>query len=546
MKILTQWLKANSVILANAGSLIATNVMTSGLGFAFWWIAARQFQPEAVGIASASVSAMNLLGSFCVLGLGTLLITELPRQPGHEGELISTALLVVGGVSLCVGGVFALASSYVSPGFQPLNASIPHILTFAIGVALTSTTTVLDQALIGLLYGNLQLWRNTIFAATKFAILFIVGIFFAGKGGITIYAIWALGNIISLLALALFFVFKKRGLGKKYFPQWGLLRNLGGSAVQHHLLNLTLQLPTSVLPVLVTALFSARVNAWFYVAWMIVSFAFYVPVALTTVLHAVNSAQRSTLARKARMTISLAAGVNAAVALFLLVGAREVLSIFGSTYAEQSTTIMHILMLAAFALVIRDHFISISRIFDRLKGAMKLIVPGCILELGTAAVAGHFGGVTGLCIGWVAALYIEALTMLPTVYKTVWGKQPEAALAEESLINIALIETTPLPSIGQNFIGTQEAIWLMETFHLPAVRKTTEELASIRTSGGLTGKGITQELVRVKIAQDQAVRKTGSRVRLKPPALQPYTLPTPQSDRVLTTEFTTRSDRDGR
>jgi hypothetical protein len=94
-------------------------------------------------------------------------------------------------------------------------------------------------------------------------------------------------------------------------------------------------------------------------------------------------------------------------------------------------------------------------------------------------------------------------------------------------------------------MGTQEAIWLMETFHLPAIRKTTEELASIRTSGGLTGKGITQELVRVKIAQDQAMSKTGNRVRLKPPALQPYTLPTPQSERVLTTGQD-RESRDAR
>jgi hypothetical protein len=86
----------------------------------------------------------------------------------------------------------------------------------------------------------------------------------------------------------------------------------------------------------------------------------------------------------------------------------------------------------------------------------------------------------------------------------------------------------------------------METFHLPAIRKTTEELASIRTSGGLTGKGITQELVRVKIAQDKMASKTGTRVRLKPPALQPYTAPTPQADRVLTTEFATGPDRDSR
>src|SRR5438270_7077568 len=95
---LFRWLKKNSVILVNAGSLIGTSVVTSALGFTYWWLAARQFPPRVVGLASASISAMTLLGTFGILGLGTLLIGELPRQKGKEASLISTALIVVGGV----------------------------------------------------------------------------------------------------------------------------------------------------------------------------------------------------------------------------------------------------------------------------------------------------------------------------------------------------------------------------------------------------------------------------------------------------------------
>src|SRR5881227_2001050 len=75
-----QWVQVNSIILVNAGSLVGTTAVTSVLGFVYWWLAAREFPPEVIGIASASISAMMLLGNFCMLGLGTLLITELPRQ----------------------------------------------------------------------------------------------------------------------------------------------------------------------------------------------------------------------------------------------------------------------------------------------------------------------------------------------------------------------------------------------------------------------------------------------------------------------------------
>src|SRR5437870_4965749 len=106
-------LKTNGIVLFNAGSLVATFAVTSGFGFAYWWLAARQFPPEAVGFASAAISAMMLLGT-CMLGLGTLLIRELPRQHGKETSLISAALILVGSVGGCIGIPFAVAAPYIS------------------------------------------------------------------------------------------------------------------------------------------------------------------------------------------------------------------------------------------------------------------------------------------------------------------------------------------------------------------------------------------------------------------------------------------------
>src|SRR5437879_9806702 len=94
--LLYKWMKTDGVMLFNAASFVGTFIVKSGFGFAFWWIAARQFSPQSVGLASAAISAMTLLGTFCMLGLGTLLIRELPRQPGKAVTLISSALLLVG------------------------------------------------------------------------------------------------------------------------------------------------------------------------------------------------------------------------------------------------------------------------------------------------------------------------------------------------------------------------------------------------------------------------------------------------------------------
>src|SRR2546422_7670871 len=101
--LLYRWAKTNSVMLINAGSLVGATVVTSILGIAYWWVAAWWFSPQAVGLGSAAISAMTLLGTICILGLGTLLVGELPRQPGKAGSLITAALIIVGGIGGCAG-----------------------------------------------------------------------------------------------------------------------------------------------------------------------------------------------------------------------------------------------------------------------------------------------------------------------------------------------------------------------------------------------------------------------------------------------------------
>src|SRR5439155_18642960 len=109
-----------------------------------------------------------------------------------------------------------------------------------IGVSLTAVTLVLDQALIGLLRGDLQLWRNSLLAGTKLVALFVASSWLSQRVGLTIYARWAIGNTLSIAALAGFAVLKGKWTGRIYFPHLGLLRRLGPLALQHHILNLLL------------------------------------------------------------------------------------------------------------------------------------------------------------------------------------------------------------------------------------------------------------------------------------------------------------------
>lgn len=404
-------------MLINAWSLVGTTAVTGVFGFAYWWIAARRYPPQAVGLASAAVSAMMLLGAICILGLGTLLIGELPRHPGQEASLISAALILVGCVGACGGIIFILVAPFVWIAFRPFSANVGIILLFAAGVSLTAVISVLDAALIGLLKGTLQFWRNALFAVAKLVVL-VLASFWLMKAGEVIYGTWVLGITLSLVPLAGMVAFKMGGSRKCLLPDWILLRKLRSTALEHHALNLILQFPGTALPVLVTILLSATINAWFYVSWMISGLVFIASYALTTVLFAINVGQTNELMHKIRITLGLAFLTSFLCNCLLLFGAPQILTLFGHAYAMQAAWCLRILGFGAFPMIIVDHYMAVSRIHRKVaQTALPIATVGCMLELGMAALGAHFGGLVGLSLSWDVALCVQAVIMFPAVYR---------------------------------------------------------------------------------------------------------------------------------
>ena len=113
--------------------MVGTTLVTSALGVAFWLVAAHNFSQAAVGVASAAVAAMTLLGFMGTLGLGTLLMGELPRRKAGHRSLLNAALMinVVAGLGLGLG--FALIAPLLSSNLGALGESLPSTAFFAAG-----------------------------------------------------------------------------------------------------------------------------------------------------------------------------------------------------------------------------------------------------------------------------------------------------------------------------------------------------------------------------------------------------------------------------
>jgi O-antigen/teichoic acid export membrane protein len=269
---------------------------------------------------------------------------------------------------------------------------------------------------LGLLRGSWQLWRNTIFALSKLLLLLPAGYYFLASGAMGIYATWLVGNLLSLIFLA-WLVGSKRMMRADYRPRWAVFRELRGTALAHHTLNLSLQSVQFAMPVIVTVILSPEVNASFYIAWLIASSLFIVPTSLTQALYAVSAADVSILAQKIRFTLRTSLlGVTVA-GLTILVMAELVLNFFDPFYGATATTSLRILVVAALPIIVRVHYVAICQIRRQLRLAAKVFLAAAVLELSLAVAGALLGGLVGLSVGWVLAVYIEAVVMIVTVWR---------------------------------------------------------------------------------------------------------------------------------
>ena len=288
-------------IVRTSGSSVAALFVTSLLGFVFWWVAARAFSPGDVGFAAAAIAAMALLARLAALGIGTVLAGELAARRTRPASLLIPALATAATIALALGIAFAAVAPLIAPALGALASNPLIAVGFGIAVALTATGFVLDQAAVGLLRGGIQLLRNVAFAVGKLVVVAAAAA--AGlAGGLTITTAWVAGEVIALAALLA--VIPRPILGRST-ADWGILREMRGEAAAHHVLNLARFAPSLAMPVIVAAMFSAEVNAVFYVAFLLAAAVQPIASSTTFTLYAVARRNPEDLARQIRLTLAL-------------------------------------------------------------------------------------------------------------------------------------------------------------------------------------------------------------------------------------------------
>ncbi|WP_432825468.1 lipopolysaccharide biosynthesis protein [Dactylosporangium sp. CA-092794] len=401
----------NVDLLFSSGSLLGSTAVTSALGFVYWIVAARMFDAQVVGVASAAVSALTLLGSLGMFGLGTLLITELGRSPHRAPELVSAGLAAAGAAATVLALVYVCVAPLLSPRLFAGPGAWGLATILVGGVTATAVGLVFDQVLVGLRLSHVQMWRNTYFAAGKLLLIALLGAGIGAAGPAAITATWVAGTLGSFALVAPHL--RRRGVRLLTRPRPSALRGLARAALGHNALNLATTIPRVGLPLVVASALSPTANATFFIAWMIVGFLYMLPTHLSTSLFAIAAGDSAALRTKLRFALAVSAVLGVPGSLLLMVLAGPVMGIFGTAYLTAGPQCLALLTLSYAPTVVKQLYMAVARVTGTLRRAAIVAAAGAAAELAAAWLGGRLDGILGVATWFSLACAIETAVMIP-------------------------------------------------------------------------------------------------------------------------------------
>ncbi|MCC8980017.1 hypothetical protein [Bradyrhizobium acaciae] len=420
---LREALQKSAALVLNSGALATGTVATAGLGFAYWWLAARLLPPDVMGIASGLLAMMSLVTLLGEGGLGTLLTGELVRHPGREPGLVTAAATVGTAMTAGLALLFLVGQTLVMGSTGSIDGwSIG--LAFVIGCGLSNLTIMGDQAFVGILRSSSKTIRLILFAIFKLMLLAAV----AALGFTSATALlwtWVAGLLASWIGVNLL----TRGGARRLVgaPDFKLLHMHRRRVVDHYALDVSLLTPALIMPYLVLVLLSPTTNAAFVAVWMLVSVASLIPAAMAMVLFPVVRASPNQSRHDILLSLTVSLLFSLACAVFIFTYSQQILAVFNPTYPEIAGSSLRLLGFSLLGSTLKFHACTLARLTDRMLKAAPWFALGGLLELGSAILGAKLGGLQGLVLGWTLAVSIEgacAALWLTSATKLVAGTDP--------------------------------------------------------------------------------------------------------------------------
>ena len=386
---------------SNAVYMMVAYLATAAFGFVFWIVAARFYSVSDVGLASALVSAMNLLSILSSLGFGYAMIGFLGASKKPVG-LVNSGFTIVGLAAIAAALVFMLGVGLWSPALVYTRNNPAYLIFFVLVVPAAALSTLTDNTLIARRKAGYALARGLLFNVVRA----VLPVLLAGQlHSFGIYASWGAAVFVSL-SFGMFVLLPRALPG--YRPAIDIDRESLGGVMQftfaNYLGDLLCAAPVLILQsLMVVNLLGSESNAYFAIAWAMGSILNSIPTAVSVSLFAEGSHDegklQQTILRSAKMTFLV---LTPAVVLVLVL-ADKLLLLFGAAYSENGATLLRLFAVSAFPLGVNYLYFGTRRVERRMRVPLLLMLLAGAVTLSLSYLLMPRMGIAGAGVAWLAS-----------------------------------------------------------------------------------------------------------------------------------------------
>jgi O-antigen/teichoic acid export membrane protein len=398
-------------------SLMTGTILTSGLGLVFWVVAARLYDRADFGVATTSIYTMMMLADVASLGLRSGLVRYLPVAGAATGRAIMWGYGLAAASSGLTGIGFLVGLDWWAPGLAELGRHATTFGFFALATACWSVFILQDAVLVAQRKAPWVPIENGLFGIIKIALLFpLAGV--APRLGI--FWAWTIPVLPIVVAVNVLIAREVRARRRSAATAEAvpgpaaapLLRDMLSFSLADWLSSLARLVSLVIVPLLVLAVEGDVGAGYFQAGWIIGFTVFTLSMNAAHVLLAENSHERDQEQRNTIQAGILSLALTVPITLVGVVAAPLLLLVYGSDFAENSSNLLRILLVAAVPNVVYQIHIGRLRSQGRMASVIghEVVLSGIVVALAWLLLPGM--GIEAVGVAWLVGLTILAVAAL--------------------------------------------------------------------------------------------------------------------------------------
>jgi O-antigen/teichoic acid export membrane protein len=413
-------------------SLMANTVITGTLGMGYWLLAAHFYTPEEFGRGQAVITAMRLFASLTALGFVGALARFLPVAGRRTPEFILRGYVL----AAATGGVAAIGFLLTLPLWGKTYAVLGGFgpgLFFLAAVLVWAIFTLQDVVLTGLRRATWVPVNNLIFGVVKMGLLVALAAALPSGG---IFVSWMIPTALALIPVnwLIFGVVVPRHVKKADPAQEPPgLRQIGRFLAGDFPGTLSILGIVYLVPVVVATKVGEATFGRFSMAHTLASMIELLAMNMAVSLTVEGSFDRSKLAVNCRRALRRAFMIVTPIVAVSFLGAPLILTIFGSDFAAEGTTLLRLMSLAVLPRVLIEVYLSALRAQSQARTLAIVQIGLAVLVLVSTVVLFPFFHVNAVGYGLLFSELLMALLIFGNLRKILkFGETGQPTVAQGS------------------------------------------------------------------------------------------------------------------